>query len=423
MKAINLSLHFLLLVVAATCATAATNKQDLSSALRDALARENLPAVRAAVESAKRALGEKAGVPEVADKYQAVPANARWLTRAEAQPGFTPHFQELQKLVSWRVGMDPAKLTQPLRAPASVLSGCLAVARAKLDGADRARGMATEAAEFLMWAQAQAGAGVFPFPAARGSSSARAMEVATRFLEKAEQAGKLSEITRNGWVFDDLGDGGLQFDNGECGVAMFELYEFTRDARQLASARQAADWAATRPLCVNWNYNSFSVYLLAKAFQVTGEKSYLAAATKQALLGVIPGQLTDGPHAGRWLDPHNARPAYHFIMVRALAQLASAMPPADADRAEILRALKLGLRARNRELVTQGVMNKDKAIEALLLVNRGFSGTPHFLKETLSTEALDALGKFVSEQSRRGQSPLGPREWGLFLEAVSVRSP
>lgn len=362
-------------------------------------------------------------MPEVEDKYFAVPNSGRWLTRAEVQPGFTPQLAQLEKLIWWRVGLDPTTLTQPLRAPASVLSGCVAVCRAKLDGAERSLAIAKDAAEFLMWAQEQAGSGVFPFPAARGTSRARAMEVAAGFLDKAEKAGKLDQVVSNGWARDDLGDGGLQFDNGECGVAMFELYELTGEAKYLNSARKAADWAASRPLCANWNYNSFSVYLLAKAFQITREKNYLAAATKKAFVGVIPGQLTDGPHAGRWLDAHNARPAYHYIMLRALGQLASVMPKEDPDRAEVRRALTLGLRTRNQEIVTQGVMNKDKAIEALLLVNRWFSEDKAMLNESLAADALDAVGNLVSKQSRRGQSPLGPREWGLFIEAAKRQSP
>ena len=397
-------------------------KQPFITELQAALAKEDLTAVRETVTAARRALGDKAGVPEVEDKYVAVPKGGRWLSPAEAQRGFTPQFPQLEKLIWWRVGLDPTKLTQPLRAPASVLAGCVAVSRAKLDGAERSMVIAKDAAEFLMWAQAQAGSGVFPFPAARGTSGARAMAVATGFLDKAEKAGRFGQVVRNGWAFDDLGDGGLQFDNCECGVAMFELYELTKDARQLASARKAADWAAARPLCVNWNYNSFSVYLLAKAFEVTGERHYLESARKKALIGVIPGQLTDGPHAGRWIDAHNARPAYHYIMLRALGQLASVLPKDDPDRAEVLHALTLGLRARNHEIVTKGVMNKDKAIEALLLVSHWFREEKAFLKESLSADAFDVLGKLVSEQSREGRSPLGPREWGLFLEAAKRQS-
>lgn len=123
--------------------------------------------------------------------------------------------------------------------------------------------MAKDAAEFLIWAQKQADSGVYPFPAAHGTSKTRAMEVATRFFAKAERAGTLQSIVPNGWAFDDAGDGGLQFNNGECGSAILDLYELTMERQYLESALQSADWAAARPLCPNWNHNSFSVFLLA----------------------------------------------------------------------------------------------------------------------------------------------------------------
>ena len=389
--------------------------------LAKALAENNLDAVRAAVAKGREALGKKAGEPEVADEFRRVPADAKLLSRDEAQRGFTPHFATLEKMRWWKTGVDPKTLTAPLRGPASVITGNVAASRAKLDGAERSLAMAKDAAEFLMWAQEQAGAGVYPFPAARGTSNARAMDVATRFLANAEKAGKLDTVVRNGWAFDDAGDGGLQFDNGECGTAMLDLYEVTKDKSYLDSARKSADWAAARPLCPNWNYNSFSVHLLAKIFGVTHEAKYLDAAIHKARLGVIPGQLTDGPRAGRWMDPHNARPAYHYIMMRALAQLAAVMPPDHVARPEILGALSLGLKTRNAEMVTQGVMNKDHAMESLLLVNHVFKNDPAFLRETQSTAALDAIGRLVSEEARRGKQPLGPGAWGLFLEFIASK--
>jgi hypothetical protein len=248
------------------------------------------------------------------------------------------------------------------------------------------------------------------------------MEVATRFLARAEKMGKLDTLVRNGWAFDDAGDGGLQFDNGECGAAMLDLYEVTKDDRYLESARAAADWAVTRPLCPNWNYNSFSVFLLAKAFGVTHEPRYLDAALQKARIGVIPGQLTDGPHTGRWTDPHNARPAYHYIMTRALAQLAAVIPPDHAGRPEIVGALALALKTRNAEMVERGVMNKGHALESLLLVEDAFKNDTAFLRETRTTEALEALTRLVSEEARRGKHPLAPGSWGLFLEFVVSKS-
>lgn len=389
-------------------------------ALRAALRHEDLAAVKVAVEQMRRALGDTAGLPEVADEYLLVPASARLLTADEARQAIDEILPRLEKMRFWKIGLDPTKLATPLRAPASVVACMIAIHRAQPGGGRNALDEAKTAGDFLIWTQEQAGAGCYPFPAAKHTSHARAMQVATRFLERAEAEGKLAETVRNGWAFEDHGDGGLQFDNGECGVAMLELYEATGDRRYLDSALRAADWALARPLCPNWNYNSFSVDLLAKAHQLTKQPKYLEAAVKKATLGVIPGQLTDGPRAGRWLDPHNARPPYHYVMMSALARLANELPETHPARAAVWQSLRLGLIARNREILSQGVMNKDKAVECLVLVNHLFGNDASFLRETKTTEALDAVCRLASEEARRGKSPLGPRGWGELLERCAT---
>lgn len=394
-------------------------KAEIRKLLAAALAKEDAAAIRAAVELEQSVLGSRAGLPEEADSYQPVPAEAKAFTREEARAGMTRHFPRIAQLCVWRVGMDPTTLTSPLRLPAAVAGGMTAAARAQLDGTPRCLELAKDNANFLIWAQTQAGAGCYPFPAATGRSAARSMQAAARLLERAQKSDQLAATVKNGWIFQDQGDGGLQFDNGECGVAMLELYELTRDPRHLQSARQAADWALALPLCPNWNYNAFSVHLLAKAAAVTGEPKYLAAALHKALLGVLPGQLQAGPRAGRWRDAHNAKPAYHYIMMGALAQLAAVLPAADPNRAAVVHALALGLTARNTEIITQGIMTMDKAAETLLLVQALFSKEPAFLAETNTTTALNVLCRYAAEQSRRGKLPLGPRGWGMLLAYLS----
>ncbi len=402
-------------------APAATPPADTPPPALDDATGPELAAIREKVAQARARLGEKAGLPEVPDKFQPIPSDGRWLTAEEAKHAFANVPAKLEKLRWWKIGLDPTKLDHALREPASVVSCGVHAQRAHLDGGERALALAREAADFLMWAQAQGGTGVFPFPAATGKENDRAFAAAAGFLKKAAQAGKLDEFVRHGWIVDDHGDGGLQFDNGEAGVALLELYEVTHDASYLASARTAADWALARPLAINWNYNSFSVYLLARTFAVTHDAKYLAAAVQKARVGVIPGQLTDGPRAGRWLDPHNARPAYHYIMMRALAELAAVLPKDNPDRIEVMRSLQLGLRARNQDFLGAGAPNEDKAMEVLVFVNRRFADEPNFLRDSLSREALDALAKLVSSQSLHGRDPLGPREWSLFLEYVVTR--
>jgi hypothetical protein len=397
---------------------AQTREQDLLDALKGA----DQSLIQAIISQELTRLGDQAGVPEVADTYQFVPVDTAWMDSSLARRGFTPHFERLRRMTSvWKPGIDPTRMTQALRAPAAVISGCVAIARANLDGKPEALKLAEKLADFLMWTQAQAGAGCFPFPAAKGTSEDRAMQVASRFLEQVERAGKLLETVRNGWAFEDHGDGGLQFDNAECGIALFELHQLTQNPRYLASALKAADWALTRPLCSNWNYNAFSVHLLAKAHAHTREVRYLESALQKARFGVIPGQLVNGSHSGRWMDAHNARPAHHYIMMSALTQLIGELPTAHPDRPLVLKSLKLGLTARNTEFTTRGVMTKDKAMEALLLVHQLFKDDTAFLDSTQSHNALQVLGALVSEEYRQGKLPLGPRAWGLFLAHAATR--
>jgi hypothetical protein len=73
-------------------------------------------------------------------------------------------------------------------------------------------------------------------------------------------------------------------------------------------------------------------------------------------------------------------------------------------------------------MATQGVMNKDHALEALLLVNQVFKNQPAFLRETQSIAALDAISRLVSQEAHQGKHPLSPGAWGLFLEYIPQRS-
>jgi hypothetical protein len=380
-----------------------------------------LSAIRQTVARALVRLGDQAGIPETPDRFQPIPPGARWLTAAEARSAFGKAPAKLERIRWWKIGLDPTKLDHTLREPASVVAAGAHATRAGLEGSERALALAREAAEFLIWAQAEGGNGVFPFPASTGRDGDRAFAAAAKFLKQADRTEKLAEVVQRGWIVDDRGDGGLQFDNGEAGRALLDLYEVTGDSKYLAAARWAADWAIDRPLAKNWNYNSFSVALLARTYATTHEPRYLAAAIRKARLGMLPGQLTGGPRAGRWLDPHNARSAYHYIMMSALAELIAVMPKDDPERAALMHSLQLGLRARNQDFLGAGAPNKDKAMEALVIVNRSLASEKDFLSASLSAEALDALAKLVSTQFLRGGDPLGPREWSLFLEYAASR--
>lgn len=412
-----------IIALASWDAWAASDKDTAEASLCDALMREDAAAIAAAVEDIRRLCGDKAGVPEAPDEVAAIPSASPPLTRREAADGAQRLLQAIATRKWWRVGFDPAQTEHVLREVASVISGLLAIRDAGLADEESCLAQAREAGDFLLWTQEQAGTGGFPFPAYSGDSKQAPFRAAKRYLERATKERRLDEVVRNGWIIDDIGDGGLQFDNGECGVAMLELYEATKDDKYLQAGRAAANWALGRALVPNWNYNSFSVYVLSRAYRVTGDAKYLAAAKKKALLGVLPGQLTEGPYAGRWLDPHNARPAYHYIMLRSLVELAGVMPTKDPDREKIRAALLLGLRARNKDFIEKGATNKDKAMETLLLTTELFGDDDVMLRQGLVNEALAALTKLVSAEARRGKLPLGPREWGCFLRCIASTTP
>ena len=385
--------------------------KELAEALQD----EDASAIAKIVKEARGKLGDEAGLPEKADEFQAIPASAKRLSRDEVTRMLERVPGQIEKLRWWKIGLDPTKLDHALREPAAIIGCCVQVHRAKVAVSGRALELAREAGDFLVWAQTQGEVGVFPFPTVNGVTKDNAFVAAERYLKQAKRDGRLDQVVRNGWAIDDAGDGGLQFDNGEAGVAMLELYEATHEKKYLDSAVRSADWAASRPLVTNWNYNSFSVWLLARSFAVTGKRKYLEAATKKARLGVIPGQLTDGPHAGRWLDGHNARPPYHYIMLRSLVALSEVMPKDDPDLPAVMRSLELGLKARNKDFVERGASNKDHELQVLIVVNREFATDAAFLKETQSIAALDGLVKLISEEARRGKNPTGPQAWGMFL--------
>jgi hypothetical protein len=146
------------------------------------------------------------------------------------------------------------------------------------------------------------------------------------------------EALVDGWIVDDL-NGDLQYDNGICGVALVEAYGATGEEVYLEGARRACDWALGRPLCTNWNYNAFGVWLLARTARASGEKKYLDAALERLKVGVLPGQMENG----RWFDPHNARLVYHGIIVRGMLEVHRALDPEHGFRAELEDSLRRAL--------------------------------------------------------------------------------
>lgn len=385
--------------------------------LAEAMIKKDEAAVRQLAVKSASLLGELAGVPEFPDEFLQSPNVVEPLTKAEADVGFEKILQFIQRKKWWRIGLDPTKVEHLPREVATCMSGCLAGCRVNAPNSEDLLKEAIEAGEYLLWTQRQAGTGVIPFPAYRGGKNP-AFQSADRFLRQAERDGRIDEVVKNGWAFEDLADGGLQFDNGECGVALFELYESTNDKRFLDGAIRTADWTLDRPCVPNWNYNSFSVYLLATAYRITHEPKYLKAAKEKARLGILPGQLEDGIHEGRWVDQHNARPAYHYILVRGLITLFSVLPVDDHNRESIANSIRAAMRARNIEFTSKGIANVDSALEAILLLKSLPPEQQKELGNCHADEALAVLERHCVSRLRRDEGPFGVGVGGAYLAWV-----
>jgi len=379
---------------------------------------QELKDVELKVDSLKDKLGDKAGIPDVRDNYIHVPRNARMLTVSEVESAYEKIYTQIDKeQVSWQIGLNPRELKYPLRAHASFLAALVTALKENLGDRSKNAKIARNLAQFLIWTQQQAGTGVYPFPLTQERNGA-AFKALSHFLSEAKKQNKLSLVIKNSWMCDDLTDGGLQFDNSEVGCAMFDMYVYTHDNNYLISAVKSADWASNHSIVRNWNYNAFSIGLLTKAYTLTKNKSYLTAALHKARIGVLPGQLTLGPQAGRWVDQHNARPAYHYIMMQALCELLEVLPKDEPSRNSIIECLRLGLMNRNADFLARGAPTKEKAFTALLAVKRIFHSDKEFLIQTHTLDALHNLELIISSQYLRDSLPLSPREWALFLVEV-----
>lgn len=395
----------------------------LHQALREAMQRGDVAAVERAVAEWRGVAGASLAEPEGKVEPQHPPADAAILTPAMVTGAYAPMLAEIERGKVWKIGLDPTQFGFLPRGIGSVITGTLAARRAGCAEPERLLAVAREAGDFLVWAQEQGGRGVFPMPARRNGEG-KVWGIVERALRNAEEQGRYAEVVRNGWCVDDSGlgdDGGLQIENAVCGIAVLELYEATRDEKYLRSARTAGDWAITRPCVANWNYNSFSVWLLAELHRVTGDARYLKAAKDKTRLGVLPGQLTDGPREGRWIDPHNAMPNYHYILTRSLVCLLPRLAPEDPDREQVTRALRRALLAWNPVFPRDGAPNISSASEALALLELRLPGHAELLGETGAGPALSTLERLGTASVAAGKRPSDPSSWGLLLEAAAKR--
>jgi hypothetical protein len=344
---------------------------------------------------------------ELEEPYNKVTPWSDVLPKAEAEKKLRRYFLEFDRTqLWWEQNLRPQDSPAPLRSVAEFIRAMVLVDTYLPDGLRDPLVRARRAGDYLLRAQAEAGAGLFPFPAWRGNSTDRMHRLSERFLSQAERQGRLGEVTRNGWVFSDFQEGGLQFDNGLAGEALIRLYERTGDKRYLAGAEKAAKWTLAQPLSHNFNYNGFAALLLANVSRVTGNKTDLEAALHISKRGAISGQWQGGDDAGNWIDPHNKRLNYRYLMMRQLLAVHEAASQSGTPDADIANSLALGLASLERQQRENGglgnIYSASEAYCDLYLRHRDektFSNWPSDTARMTITAGLDQTG------SDRLQSP------------------
>ncbi len=367
---------FFSLCVGIACAAPA-NPEGIRKAeqrLQAAQAAGDEAAVRSAASAWRTALGDQAGQPEggtpkrikIAPDTAPPPAAAvEYLEkyRAHIAPEIEMYLANLS---------TPAKLNAGLR---QIAVPVIADAQAIASGMAPLQPLQSEMVRLAdALCSVQHPNGLFAFPDIRSQN-----DHFGRMIQNL--LAKHPEAVVDGWLVSDGGRGDLQYDNGLCGVALLETYKVTGEKKYLDAALRAAEWVKTQPVVTNWNYNSFSVWFLARLAIVTGKREWLDEAAKRCRLGVVPGQMPDG----RWIDPHNAKLVYHAILCRALVELAVANREFKVVDPVVEKAAAAGLDNASEEILTGGVSVVTVPTEALALALLRWKDDPRWRK------ALSAL--------------------------------
>lgn len=345
-------------------------------------------------------LGPYAGVPErepvLSEPIDASPVDPafvrmEWQRTLEAMKGRYPWQRE-------------AANVRP-RATARWLSALCAIPGA----GDSNRALIVEAANHLLAVQARNG--VFGFPYREGHDASPGAN-ASKLVTAARDRG--IDILENGRIVDDLGTGGLNFDNGETAMALFDAAASTGDTRYRDAALRATEWAVGRPLVANWNYNCFNAWIAARAFRVAGRTNHLDAAVRILRTGVLPGQMDDG----NWMDGHNAQPQYRAVMIRACLELCAALRDRNHPYApELERRTRLALDSLAAHTLRWG-HDREKAWEALtidaLATGLRVLGENEPWRRALNVEVHGVLGQ------RKRDAPL-PESMAVFLAHETTR--
>lgn len=328
----------------------------LGAKLSSAMEQADVSSVKATIAEMTRVMGDQAGTPDARHKGE----RARKVSVSEAENAAI----FLRALESDGQSIRQIRAGQPLTG--QMLRTYASLARAICDIRPAVQKHAPDrlaeldavlegACRILL--DLQQPEGYFPFPDLRGKN--------IRFGEMTEYLLEQGAVKiKDGWIVSVDPSGGSQFDTGECGLALLQAGALLGHKDWTKAGLKAAAWAMEQKCVANFNYNAFSVSLLAQAYVTTKEEKYWQAAWHKWSLGVAPGQTANG----RWIDPHNARTVYHLIIVRAMNDLLAAMPPTfnTVEVSALRQAAGRAIQVVTDEFARLGVTNTSFALRELI---------------------------------------------------------
>ena len=348
-----------------------------------AMKEKNADEVKLLISQSIALLGPNAGLPDA--RRAGLKAPVAEITKSEALKLFFAALEREKRRFSPILRGKPVRGWK-LRRYAGLIEACASVWPAtkqfvpqKLALLDKLMSGACKILTRLQCAE-----GHFPFPDLRGKS--------IRFGEALSKIEKMHPgAIKNGWCVVPEPQGGSQFDTGLCGSALMTAGLLKKKQRWIAAALRAADWAAKQDSVPNFNYNSFSMELLANVTRST-RSNYLERAVEIFKVGVLPGQM----ESGRWFDPHNARTVYHHINIRALTALLEALPTGHKERTVVTASLKSAVDNLTAEFAKVGV-----TVHCLSTLLRYKKATRD--KNTQLNSAIDMSAHAILHKCLRGQ--------------------
>jgi len=323
--------------------------------MEKAMSRLDKTGVVEAVAKLREAHGKYAGVPEVCPEY-VKPINPEQPDLDRVRALWRKSFDRMKGQNAWEraPALDANQQTgDRLRVSLRHARAYLQSNDAGLEGKEEFHEYALNGFDYI--AACQGSNKCFGYPYHPGGPGLK--KGAAELVQKIMASGKpIEQIVERGWIINDFGmaGGGLQFDNGMCGIGLLYAYADTGNAKYLDAARRAGEWAIKQPMVRNWNYNCFSGQLSARLYRVTGEDRFLEEARNKFEVGVLPGQMENG----RWFDQHNARIQYHSVMLRALTDYYLALTQAGDPEAERVKTrITLGLDNLAEQITKCGASN------------------------------------------------------------------